>query len=140
MRLILRSAAAVICSCLFLCACKPPAVQDSIVLVTEVDIRYNYKNTQLNRTYTNTDKIDVILYYLYSLEPYGQPEEDPEQIRDDCCHITVYLSNGSSRSYRQQGSRYISVDFCPWQNISPTRAAVLHHLLRHIESDRMEAT
>ena len=138
----LKPAAAIICSCLFLCACnrRPDAVQEPIVLVTAVDIRYNYKNTQLNRTYTNSDKMDVILYYLYGLEPYGKPDEDPEQIRNDCCHITVHLSNGRSRIYRQQGSRYLSVDFSPWKNISPTRAAVLHHLLRHIESDRIEAS
>ncbi len=135
---ILKFAAAAVCGCLFLCACKsqPAAVQDPLALVTAVDVSYTYRQVQLHRTYTSSDKMDVILYYLYDLEPYGRPDEDPEQIRDDCCRITVRLSDGRSRIYRQQGSRYLSVDSRPWQKISPTKAAVLHHLLRHIESDR----
>lgn len=123
--------------CFLISGCSPnrSAPQEPLALVTAVEITYNYRQTQLRRHYTSSDKMDVILYYLYDLSPYGEPEEDPEQLQEDSCKIAVHLSDGNSRIYRQNGSRYLSVDSRPWQKISPTKGAVLFHLIYHIESD-----
>lgn len=123
--------------CIWLCGCRNevPAPEASVVYVTQVNIDYQYRQSHLRRSYTNTDKMDVFLYYLYDLSPHGQPEEDPEQIQGDSCKITVTLSNGEHRIYRQIGSQYLSVDSRPWQKISETKGALLYHLVNHIESD-----
>ena len=79
--------------------------------------------------------MDVFLYYLYYLEPYGQADTDPEQLKSDRCKITIHLSSGETRVYRQQGSRYLSVDAHRWQKIRKSQGSVLFHLVNHIESD-----
>ena len=109
--------------------------EPALVYVTEISIDYQYRQSHLRRHYTDSDKMDVILYYLYDLSPHGQPEEDPEQIQGDSRKITLTLSNGQTRIYRQIGSQYLSVDFHPWQKISQKKAGVLFHLVNHIESD-----
>jgi len=117
--------------------CKPKSSDhaEPLVVVTEVEIDYQYRQNHLHRNYTDSDKMDVILYYLYDLSPYGKPDQDPEQIQGDSCKITVTLSNGQQRIYRQIGSAYLSVDFHPWQKISETKGALLYHLVNHIKSD-----
>lgn len=125
----------VICLTFSGCSPKPSVTQEPLALVTAVEVTYDYRQTRLYRSYTSSDKMDVILYYLYDLAPYGRAEEDPEQLRGDSCKITVHLSNGKTHTYRQQGSRYLSVDSRPWQKISEAKGAVLFHLINHIESD-----
>ena len=120
-----------------LCGCKRQAapLEEPLVFVTQIHIDYEYRQNHLLRSYTDADKMDVILYYLYGLSPHGQPEEDPEQIQGDSCKITVTLSNGQQKIYRQIGSQYLSVDFHPWQTIPQDRGSLLYHLVNHIESD-----
>ncbi len=104
-------------------------------LVTQIQVSYHYGDMHIRRRYTNTDKIDVILYYLYDLLPGGTPQEDPEQIWGDCCQIVLTESNGGSHVYRQQGGRFLSVDNHPWQTVSQRKTAVLFPLLLNMESD-----
>lgn len=104
-------------------------------LVTEVSVSYHYGDMHLRRHYTDTRKIDVVLYYLYNLSPYGTPQEDPEQIWGDNCRIILTESDGSQHIYRQQGGRYLSVDNHPWKKISESKSASLFSLLMNMESD-----
>ncbi len=106
-----------------------------VSLVTAVTVSYHYGDMHIRRHFTNTDKIDIVLYYLYHLSPGGTPKEDPEQIWGDSCRILVAESNGSRHIYRQQGGRYLSVDNRPWQTISEEKSAVLFPLLLNMESD-----
>ncbi len=123
--------------CIFLSGCKAkePASEDPLVYVTQVSVDYEYRLSHLRRSYTDSDKMDVFLYYLYNLSPHGEPDEDPEQIRGDSCRITLTLSDGTQRVYRQIGSQYLSVDCQPWQKISQGKGSVLFHLVNHIQSD-----
>lgn len=123
--------------CVLFSGCKEKTnlPETPLVFVTQVHIDYQYRQSHLQRRYTDSDKMDVILYYLYDLSPHGQPEEDPEQIQGDSCKITVTMSDGSQRVYRQVAGQYLSVDSRPWQKISEMKGNVLYHLVNHIESD-----
>lgn len=114
---------------------KKESAQNAPVLVTQIQIDYRHKQDHLLRRYTNTKKIDVILYYLYDLEPVGRPQEDPEQIQEDFCRITLGFSDGKTKIYRQIGNKYLSVDSHPWQKIKENEGRVLYHLVNHIPSD-----
>lgn len=115
--------------------CSPKSAPEELQYVTAVEIQYRFQDGELHRRYTDCGKIDVILRYLYALEPWGQAEEDPEQIQGDLCKIRVFLSNGKQRLYRQIHNRYFSVDSHRWQKIKESEGAILFHLLSHIESD-----
>lgn len=104
------------------------------VVCVEIDCLYREK--VLHRKYENPDKMDIILHYLYTLEPEnGTVTEDPDQFGGDCCKITIKLSHGESRVYRQQGEGYLSVDSHKWQKIPKSQGKLLFHLVNHIESD-----
>lgn len=124
-----------VCFVFSACHSQQLSQQNALPLVTSVDVTYDYGQKKLQRHYTDSDKMDVILFYLYDLVPHGQADEDPERLQGDSCRITVRLSNGEMHIYRQQGSRYLSVDFHPWQKISEAKGSLLYHLVNHIESD-----
>ena len=123
--------------CLLLSGCKAKEFvpEEPLVYVTQVSVDYEYRLSHLRRSYTDSDKMDVFLYYLYDLSPHGKPEEDPEQIQGDSCKITLSLSDGTQRVYRQIGSQYLSIDWQPWQKINQGKGSVLFHLVNHIQSD-----
>ena len=106
-------------------------------LVQQIDVSYYKNGIHLQRHYTDIDKIDTILLYLYSLSPSGHPEENPERIRNDSCKITVTLTNGETHVYRQYGGRYLSVDCQPWQKIKTSKTAALFPLLARMCSDEI---
>ncbi len=117
------------------CAAPQSGEEKPLSLVTDVTVSYHYGDMHIRRHFTDTDKIDIVLYYLYHLSPGGTPKEDPEQIWGDSCRILVTESDGSRHIYRQQGGRYLSVDNRPWQKVSPKKSAVLFSLLLNLESD-----
>lgn len=115
--------------------CSAKESPETLQYVTAVEVSYRSQSGELHRRYTHCDKMDVILRYLYALEPWGQAEVDPEQIQGDFCRIRVFLSNGEQRLYRQIHNRYFSVDSHRWQKIKESEGSILFHLLSHIESD-----
>ena len=119
------------CSCGTVQADKPAVLN----LVCQVDVSYDNQGIHLQRTYTTTDKMDAILFYLYSLHPTGSPDIDPEQIPAYTCQITVISSGGITHSYLQRGGQYLSVDRKPWRKIKPERSAHLFSLLARMSSD-----
>ena len=123
--------------CVFLSGCGQKKYEASapLKLVSHIEILYDYRQSQLRRLYTDTDKIDVVLHYLHKLTPYGLAADDPEYLQGDSCKITVHLSDGSQHIYRMRGSRYLSVEFHQWQNVDYNKGSVLFHLFRHLPSD-----
>lgn len=124
-------------SCTLFSGCKKQTPTPApMEYVTSVEVSYDYRSQHLYRRYTDSDKMDVILFYLYDLKPYGMPTtEDPDDIIGDSCKITVHLSTGNKHVYRQRGSRYLSVDSHRWQKIKESQGTVLFHLVNHIQSD-----
>jgi uncharacterized lipoprotein YehR (DUF1307 family) len=132
----LKILALLLALCLMLSGCRQkPETQQMPNLVTKIRVTYKYQDVQLERIYTDNQKMDIILYYLYSLIPGGQTWEDPEKLTGERCRIVVSLMGERTRIYRQFSGEYLSVDNRPWQKIDKEKAAVLVHLLRHIPGD-----
>ena len=122
--------------CFLFSGCHKTATMQTLPdLVTAIEVSYQRQNIQLERIYTDNQKMDIILYYLYALTPGARAKEDPEMITGDRCRIVVTLLGGRSRIYRQFSGEYLSVDNRPWQKIDKEKAAVLFHLIRHIPGD-----
>ena len=125
--------------CMMLGGCKNVQAVEPVQLnlVRRVDVSYRKDGVHLQRSYTSTDKIDAILFYLYRLVPLGKAQEDPERITNDSCKITVITTGGQTHVYRQRGGRYLSVDCKPWQKIDPEKTESLFPLLARLCSDEI---
>ena len=78
-----------------------------------------------------------VLIYLRLLKPFGKPEKDPDTVDADIYEITVQLSDGNKRVYRQKAHRYFSRGQQQWERIDPERAAGLYTLMRQLPSDAL---
>lgn len=124
-------------SATLLCGCgkKDPPPEPLARVVTQVDISCQHGHTLIRRHYTDPDKMEYVLLYLRLLKPRGKPEQDPEQLEHAVFEITVHLSDGNKRHYRQKAHRYFSRDSRPWELIDPAQAAGLYRLMEKVPSD-----
>lgn len=104
-------------------------------VVTQVDIACDHEGIPIRRHYTDTEKMEAVLLYLRLLNPGGAPTKNPDQIDADIYEITVSLSDGHKKVYRQKDHRYFREAIGGWQSIAPDRAARLYTLMRHYGSD-----
>lgn len=104
-------------------------------VVTKVDVLYRRNNMLLQRHYTDNKKMQSVLLYLRLLEPKKLPDSQPEITGSDICQITVRLSDGQKRVYRQTRHRFFSNDYRPWETIDPGKAYDLYVLLQKLPSD-----
>ena len=79
--------------------------------------------------------MESVLLYLRLLKPTGKPQVSADEITDDVFLITVHLSNGEKRYYRQAEHRYFTERDFPWFTIDPGQAAKLYAIMRHYTSD-----
>lgn len=108
-------------------------------VVTRVDISCQKENMLIERHYTDSRKMEYVLLYLRLLKPLGKPDTDPDQLDKDIYEITVSLSDGSQKNYRQKAHKYFSWESRPWQKISPAKASGLYALMQHLPSDTVMA-
>lgn len=123
-------------SVFLLCGCGQDTPAKPLCrVVTGVDISFRHEDMHLQRHYTDTQKMESVLLYLRLLKPLGKPESIPETADRDVYEITVHLSDGDTRIFRQKAHRYLSVPDRPWQLIDPGQAVGLYQLMRHYPSD-----
>jgi hypothetical protein len=106
-------------------------------VVTGVEITCQHKDVQIRRAYTDMEKMEYVLLYLRLLKPMGRPQLDPDAADGDIYEITLRLSDGSQKHYRQKDHRYLAVGSAPWQEISPEQAEGLYRLMRKIPNDTL---
>lgn len=104
-------------------------------VVTQIQVVYENGSLETQRQVFQEVKMRPILDYLRYLDPYGIPQEDPEQTDGSDCFITLHYSDGSQRIYRQRADRYIRIDDGPWTRIDQAKAMELKMLLWMIPSD-----
>lgn len=102
---------------------------------TRVEITCDYEGGTIRRSYTQEDKMGAVLLYLRLLKKEGPPDIDPNTLPSEVFQITVFLSDGSSRSYTQYGHRYIKDGLSGWRRIPADQAINLHRLFAHFDSD-----
>lgn len=108
-------------------------------VVTQIHVMYENGALETQRHISQEVKMRPILDYLRYLDPYGRPQEDPEQISGNDCCITLHYSDGSQRIYRQRSDRYMRIDDGPWTRIDQAKAMELKMLLWVIPSDAIPA-
>lgn len=123
--------------CAFLCSCRAAMPEQPALpgIVTSVQVSYRSKKLRLQRTYTDGQKIDVILQYLHRLKPLGPARNDPEYLDGEFCRIVVTQAGGQSHSYRLCCGEYLSVDCKPWQRYQPESADPIFPLLSRMPGD-----
>lgn len=114
------------------CGRKPPA---QIRVVTQVDVVYDYGYGQIQRHYTQPQKIQLVLNYLRLQENLGPADMDPERVKGSAFRIDVRLSDGTGRVYYQRCGRYLSKEYHSWQKIDPKQAALFSQMLQRTPTD-----
>ncbi len=122
--------------CLCLTGCHRP-VQEPPAARVVTDIAVTFQNGPLTaqRHYTASPKVRTILHYLRWIDPYGQPEVDPDTVTGNSIRIELYYSDGNKKTYLQKADRYLWEEGKSWQNINPEYALDLSRILGQMESD-----
>ena len=118
-----------------MCGCAQTEATPLCRVVTSVDISCQQEDVLISRHYTNMEKMENVLLYLRLLKPGRKPQTDPEELDADVYEITVSLSDGEKKTYRQKDHRYLAEGDRPWQTIDPEQAAGLYRLMRQQPSD-----
>ena len=125
-----------LCFCsTILSGCRKNETKPLCRTVTAVDISCQQEDVLIQRHYTDSRKMEYVLLYLRLLEPIGTPDTDPDEVDADVYRITLQLSDGEEKIYRQKDHRYLSAGSQPWKSISPAQAAGLYQLMRSVPSD-----
>ncbi len=130
---------AIVLLCTALCGCQPLSndPKPTFSVVTKVSVSYDNGPFHAQREYTDTEKTRLILNYIRQLDPYGTPEENPQNISGSEYRIDVYHSDGTCSVYRQKCDRYFQNPDGIWYSIKPERAQGLGLLLGNIHSDNL---
>lgn len=120
---------------LLLSGCTREDPPSSFPLVTEITVHYENGPIHGELRYTEDEKMQQILTYLRLLNPYGQPQEDPETAEGTLFQIILTHSGGGSSVYQQKADRYLKTGQEPWLCIPPQKALELSLLLGYLESD-----
>ena len=123
-----------------LSGCTRKEVTSSFPLVTEISVHYENDTVQGQLSYTDDEKMQMILTYLRLLKPYGQPTEDPETAEGTLFEISLHYADGGFTVYRQKADRYLKSGEEPWLCISPQKATELSLLLGYLEEDIPKAS
>ncbi len=104
-------------------------------LVTGIDVSFDNGPLHTQRHYTASAKIRSILHYLRWIDPYGSPEENPEDVPGSSIQITLTYSDGTQKHYAQKADRYFLEEGKSWLRIKPEDARILCQMLGEMESD-----
>jgi len=104
-------------------------------VVTGISVDFEHRGLRANRNYTAAEKMQQVLNYLRIIDPYGNPEEDPETAEGSSFRITLSYSDGHQKVYLQKSDRFMKTDNGNWKKIDPDRALELGRILGRLESD-----
>lgn len=113
----------------------PIATMPTHKVVTGIDITFQNGPLYARRIYSDNEKMSAILHYLRSIDPYGTPQEVPEQVAGSDFYIVLNYSDGSQKLYRQHADRYLQEGSGSWKCIDPKKAMELSRILGQMASD-----
>ena len=103
-------------------------------LVTAITASYRNGVIELQRQYTDSEKMRAILNYFRKLELYGNTA-GPESAEGSQIRVTLTYSDGTTKTYDQQADRFLRISGGNWQSISSEKGQELGLLLGLMESD-----
>ena len=129
----MKKIAVILLLSLLLSGCRTAKAEPACRVVTGVQVQYHHEGGTLNRTYTQSDSIRSVLFYLRLLRPFGPVV--PEDTQNLTCQITLRYSHGPDSVIEQQGNQYLRRDNGHWEEINDTNAQLLYPLLLLLPSD-----
>lgn len=125
---------AIVLLCIFLTGCKKPDLQTDNRFVTKVTVELTRQGKVRKWSFTQPQKMEVVLYYLRNLDSLGPASSDPERFGGDCYRIDLCYTDGETcRIY--QRDQFISKALGPWKTVDSTKASLLYPLLANLSSD-----
>ena len=121
------------------CGCThyaPPGKNHPVRVVTQVDVIASSEGKVKQYSYSDEDKIAVVLHYIRKLSPFGQTSITPDTFRTDAYEIVLTMSDGSKIIYHQIYDSYLQKGNGPWQKIETGTAGQLPKLLQILPSDK----
>lgn len=108
----------------------------SRVLVENISVRGVCPKGWVLRKYTEEETLGAVLGGLRSFRREGAAREDPMTLSGSDYAISIGYSDGSRRSYRLKGSKYLQMDGGIWYRVDEDRARDFEELLWRCKSDR----
>ena len=105
--------------------CGKRKAQDTVRVVTSIEITATRDGRLLRRTFTDSEDLHSILQYLRKLDPYTPTELSPDSFRTDAYQILVFYSDGEQAVYRQIYDRYFQIPDGSWRVIDPQLGELL---------------
>lgn len=121
---------------LFFCLCGCSKQQrPACNVVTQIDITCTYGNQQLQRCYTDSEKMQAVLLYMRLLRNDKTADTAAQPLAATDFQITVSMSDGTKRFYHQKDYRFFQKNDGGWQRIPPEQAMELYRLIHFYDSD-----
>ena len=121
--------------CLMLCGCTGPEMPNENRFVTQVHVQLHRDGETVDWTFSQPQKMEVVLYYLRSLDQKSPALADPERFSGDRYRIDLFYTDGTGRRIYQRADRFLSEGLGPWQVVEQKKAELLYPLLKTLVSD-----
>jgi len=108
----------------------------SRVLVENISVRGVCPKGWVLRKYTEEEKLGAVLGGLRSFRREGAAREDPLTLSGSDYAIAIGYTDGSRRSYRLKGGKYLQMDGGMWYRVDEDRAKAFEDLLWDCKTDR----
>ena len=129
-----RSKIVVFLLLLCLCGCSKQQ-RPACNVVTQIDITCTYDDQQLQRCYTDSEKMRAVLLYMRLLRNGKTADTAAQPTPAADFQITVSMSDGTKRFYNQKDYRFFQKNNGSWQHIPPEQAMELYRLIHFYDSD-----
>lgn len=118
---------------LFLCCvtggCARQQPEKNVRVVTSITVTSTHRSQLRTQTFTDEEKMEIILNYLRKLDPYTRTDISPDSFRSDAYEIIVSYSDGNHSVYRQIYDQYFQIPDGTWRKIDPNRGGQLLGIL-----------
>ncbi len=106
-------------------------------VVTGIQVSFHSDRLNLERQYSDGEKMRGLLTYLRCLEIYAPVEPETVIPEPNRGRIVLSFSDGSTKTYEQQGDRFFRQDGGPWHYVNQEQAQEFPLLLTMLESDKI---
>ncbi len=106
-------------------------------VVTGISVSFHSDRLDLERQYSDSEKMRDLLTYLRCLKIYAPVEPEVEVPQRDRSRIILSFSDGTKKTYEQQGDCYMRLNGGPWYYVNPEQTQEFPLLLSMLESDEI---
>ncbi len=106
-------------------------------VVTGISVRFHSDRLNLERQYSDGEKMRDLLTYLRCLKIYAPVEPDVEIPGSNRSQIVLSFSDGSTKTYEQQGDQFLRQDGGTWHYANQEQAREFPLLLTMLEGDEI---